>query len=809
MNFVRRIFWPETRRRRMWVASAWLAILMGLVLFWSCLPDPLFDDPYSMVLVDHRGDLLAATIAKDEQWRFPPETQAPEKFTKALIAFEDKRFFQHQGVDPFAVVRAMGQLVKNRRVVSGASTLTMQVFRLARKGRSRNLYEKIVESLLAVRLELSVDKDEILAIWASHAPFGGNVVGIRAAAWRYFGRSPERLSWAENAMLAVLPNNPALVHPGKNRARLLEKRNRLLDRMEEQGVLDSLTCTLSKAEPLPPKPHPIPLHAPHLLYRARAEAREASARQAALTRTTLDKNLQIRASQILEHHSRRMAESEIHNAAAMIMDVETGHVLAYVGNSPDSVSPGQGHHVDVIPAPRSTGSILKPFLYAGMIQAGEMLPCQLVKDVPSRFQGFAPENYSRTYNGAVPAYMALARSLNIPAVGMLRDYGVDRFYALARDLGMTTLHRPARDYGLSLILGGAEGSLWDVTGMYAGMARCLNRESKVSNPEESPFFPPRYRAEAPPTNMDPAPTFINSQPPLDAASCWLTFQALLEVARPGSESSWRDFSSSRNIAWKTGTSYGFRDAWAVGVTPKYVVGVWVGNADGEGRPGLTGSTAAAPLLFELFDLLDSGPWFARPEADLYGVKVCVRSGFRAGPWCTESRIQGVTQAGMRTRSCPYCQVIHFDPSEKWQVHSGCERVADMKPVHRFVLPGIMEYYYKQSHSAYESLPPFRENCLEDPAEHAVSPLALVYPVPNCKIYVPVELDGKTGRTVFEAAHRHPDTLVYWHLDDQYLGQTRGLHQMAVTPKPGVHVLTLVDEAGQSVRRRFEILAKEA
>ncbi len=801
----------SSKRFRRWMLYAF--IVLCLFLFWQCLPSPLFDSPFSPVVLDREGKLLSASLAEDEQWRFPPVDQVTDKFEKAITYYEDQRFFYHPGVDPPALLRAMYLNIKAGHIVSGASTISMQVMRLSRKGKPRTLNEKLIEMVLALRLELSMSKKEILALFASHAPFGGNVVGIDAASWRYFGCSPDKLSWAETAMLAVLPNSPSLIHPGKNREKLRKKRNDLLDRLEAKGAIDSLTCALSKEEPLPPKPHPIPDLSPHLANRIMRRAGSTS-NHGSRMRTTLLKRIQVRSAEIIKRHHKLLAANGIHNAAALIFEVNTGNVLAYVGNIHDFRDRENGNFVDIIPAPRSTGSILKPLLYAAMLQGGEILPSGLVPDIPTRVGGFVPQNYSRNYQGAIPAYMALARSLNIPAVRMLRSYGVDRFYTLLKKLGMTTLHRAADDYGLTLILGGAEGTLWDITSIYAGMARSLNNFFEEDQNGVSAFFKPKlllnerendlgHKAHNQETKNEPIDF------PLEPASCWLAFQAMLEVVRPGEESSWRNFSSSKKIAWKTGTSYGFRDGWTVGVSPGYAIGVWVGNADGEGRPGLTGVSTAAPILFELFGLLDDSGWFACPENRLMEIDVCKKSGYRAGPQCQDIKKELVPFAGLQSKPCPYCKVVHCDTDLHYRVNSECERVADMKSVNWFVLPPAMEWFYKLTHFDYHILPPIREDCTNSILENKNTSMSLIYPTKSGQIYVPIELDGRRGRTVFEAAHRDPEATIFWHLDEQYLDSTHGIHQMALAPEPGQHTLTLVDASGEHLSMDFRVLSQDS
>jgi penicillin-binding protein 1C len=766
-------------------------------LFWLAVPVVEPQAPLSTVTVDRKGELLGAAIASDGQWRFGRGPVVPEKFAAAITRFEDRRFHAHAGVDPLALARAALQNLRNGRVVSGGSTLTMQVVRLSRPGRPRSFAAKAQEAALALRLELSRSKAEILALYAAYAPMGGNTVGLDAAAWRYFGKDAARLSWAETATLAVLPNAPALIHPGRNRHLLLAKRNRLLDSLHEAGVLDEMSCRLARQEPLPPAPQPLPMRAPHLVARVQAEgpARASARAGSPWVRTTIDPALQDRTAEILARHQRVLAQNGVHNAAALVLEVETGAVLAYVGNVAGSgaAEGDHGQHVDVIPAPRSTGSVLKPLLFAAMLEAGEVLPGQLVPDVPTHLGLFHPENFDRSYAGAVPAERALARSLNVPAVRMLRSYGVDRFCSLLRRLGLTTLKRPAEEYGLALILGGAEGTLWDVTSVYAGLAR-----TALGQPGARLA---RYLAAADEVRTDGA-----TAPAVGAGAAYLTLKAMLEVERPGEDAAWRAFGSGRKVAWKTGTSYGFRDAWAVGVTPRYAVGVWAGNADGEGRPGLTGYGSAAPVLFEIFGQLPGRDWFPDPGPELAGVEVCAHSGMRLGPHCARPRVQLVTHGGLGTPPCSYCRLVHTDRAGRWQVHADCAPLATIRSRPWFVLPPVMETYYRRRHADYEAPPPLRPDCRAtlEAGDHALS---CVYPRPDAEVYVPLEMDGRLGRVVFEAAHRDPKARVFWHVDDEYHGETRDIHQLALAPLPGRHVLTLVDDAGESVRRAFTVLGR--
>jgi penicillin-binding protein 1C len=770
-------------------------LLLLFIAYWNCLPEKLFNDPHSTVLDDRRGELLSAQIASDGQWRFPENNKVPRRFAQCIVQFEDRYFYSHPGFSLRAFARACRQNISAGRVVSGGSTITMQLVRLMRRNKGRTVFEKAVEIILATRIELSYSKKEILAMYTSHAPFGGNVVGLDAAAWRYFGRPADQLSWSESATLAVLPNAPGLIYPGRNQRDLLAKRNRLLKRLHTQGLLDEKSLMLAQKEPLPGKPHPLPQLATHLLERANAEG--YSNRR---LKTTIERSMQEHVLKMTELHHRQLSENGVHNAAAIVISVKSGEVIAYVGNTPD-VTNEHGGDVDLVKAPRSTGSILKPFLYASMMDAGRIMPGTLISDIPTQISGYAPQNNNQAFDGAVPAWRALARSLNVPAVRMLSEYGVEKFEKQLKDLGITTLKYPASHYGLSLILGGGEANLWDLASVYASMARTLN-----SYPDYAPGFYGKPVYFHPLTDKKKEVTDGGKiAPPLSPSSIWFTFEAMLEVTRPEEEINWKSFSSSRKIAWKTGTSFGNRDAWAIGVTPDFVVAVWAGNADGEGRHGLTGISSAAPLLFDIFARLPGNSWFRQPFEDMARVSQCRMSGHRASTLCEITDTAWVPLSSLHTTACPYHQVIHLDRSKKWRVASDCEEVSSMKHVAWFVLPPLVEKYYRFNHPDYKPLPEFKAGCIGKSTER---PMAVIYPKKPSKIYLPVQFDGTTGKAVFEVTHRKQDVAIYWHLDEQFLGTTSDIHQMEMSPSTGKHMLNLTDENGNSLSQSFEVMGKE-
>ena len=650
----------------------------------------------------------------------------------------------------------------------------------------------------ATRLEFRTSKEEILSMYVSHAPFGGNVVGLDAAAWRYFGHSTEDLSWAESAMLAVLPNAPAMIHLSKGRKTLLSKRDRLLKQLFEEEIIDTSTYELAVSEPLPDEPHPLPQIAPHLVSRFYQE------RNGLYTRSTIDRGIQTHIESLAERWSNEFNRSDIRNLAILVIDIPTNQVVAYCGNVHFDRKQG-GNQVDVIQAPRSTGSILKPFLYNAMLQEGSLLPKMLLPDVPVNINGFTPQNFSMQFEGAVPASEALARSLNIPAVTMLQRYGVPKFHHLLQQMGFKTINRAASHYGLSLILGGAEATLWDVTNAYAQMGRSLSSNSPsptVSQGKEVQILLETENTE--PINNDTKQTSrnhksnhnkqekreqSNSSPisveedseettSANAGAAWLTLSALTEVNRP-EEIDWKSIPSMQTIAWKTGTSYGFRDAWAVGITPRYAVGVWVGNATGEGKPGLVGAQTAGPVLFDIFSYLPSSPWFERPTGVFVDAEICRQSGHLKGRFCEETDTVLILPAGLRTEACPYHHLVTLSADESHRIYENCANTEPTIQKSWFALPPVWEWYYKQHHPEYKPLPPFKAGCGED----SFQSMQFIYPQMNAHIKLPKQLDGRKGFLMVELAHSNPNATIFWHLDDTYQTQTQDFHKISLQPAP--------------------------
>jgi penicillin-binding protein 1C len=787
-----KIYWKKKFFRWSFISSFFL------IPFYFCLPENLFNDNFSTVLLSKEGEVLSARLAADGQWRIAQSDSIPQKFVSSLLAFEDQYFYYHPGINPFAMVKAAWSNLNGGKLKRGGSTITMQVIRLSRKGKKRNILEKVIETILAIRLELKYSKKEILRFYAQHAPFGSNIVGLEAASMRYFGRNAAELSWAEAATLAVLPNSPRLIFPGRNQKKLLLKRNRLLTSLYYNKEISEQDYTLAIAEPIPNNQYGFPKCAPHLIDQVINDGNGNNT-----VSTSIEFEFQQYVYKILQNYQVNWEINGIHNAGVLVLEIATGNAIAYVGNLQSGKNNQES--VNMITANRSTGSVLKPLLFASMLHEGMLLPGTLQADIPTQIGGYTPKNYSLTYEGAVPAKLAISRSLNVPAVRMLHQYGIEKFSNKLRKLGMKSLNKSAAHYGLSLILGGAESNLWEMCAMYASLARDL-QDFGIFNGKYSPknLHPANYKLEKKGKKIEKNNSTLQNNSVLSASAIYAMFEAMSEVNRPDEEAGWSEFLSANKVAWKTGTSFGNRDAWSIGITPKFVVGVWVGNADGEGKPLLTGIGSAAPVMFDVLRSLPESGWFDMPYDDMIKIAVCKLSGAKAGNYCDKIDTTWVPKAGEKTIPCAYHQQIYLHPSGNGRVTADC---FDLEPSMQrgwFVLPPAMEHFYKTKHADYTNLPDFLPGCSGNSTQQLME---FIYPRQGAEIFIPRSFDGNKNKIVFEIAHRKPNNIVYWLLDGIPLGQTKGMHQIALQTKTGKHTIEAIDANGEKIKRNFIVLSK--
>jgi len=545
------------------------ALLLSLDLLFP--PDLTRVEDLSREIFDRQGKLLKVYLAEDDRWRMKTGVNdVPPFYLKGLLAFEDRRFYYHPGVDPFALARAITQTITHGRVISGASTITMQTVRLLVR-RPSTLMSKLTQMIRALQLEWRYSKEDILGLYLTLAPFGGNIEGVRAASWAWFGKPAVQLTPAQSALLVALPQAPERLRPDRFENASKDARNKVLSRMVDHGVLSDVAATDLREAPFRARRHAMPslaAHFSHRLVREQSHSRRYS--------TTLERDLQKSVRDILR--LALTARGPHDSGAALVVDLKTREFRAYVA-SPDSTDPVCLGAIDMVRALRSPGSTLKPFIYGAAFEEGWLHPLTRIDDQPRRFGDYVPANFSRTHVGDVTAAQALQWSLNVPAVAVLERLGPRRFVHDLRQVG-ARLHFPAgAGPGLSVALGGVGMSLESLTRLYATLGVQTQARSAVSE-------------------ITDVVDKLTSRTLFGESANWYVAEILKYTPRPGNEQ------SLGHIALKTGTSYGYRDAWAFGFGVRYAVGVWTGRVDGTPVVGSTGSDMAAPLLFSIFALLE-------------------------------------------------------------------------------------------------------------------------------------------------------------------------------------------------------------
>lgn len=793
INKIKSYFDSRPKLRK--IAKTGAIILLFFVFLYIVipLPKPVFENNYSTVVTDENGEILRAFLDKDEQWHFPPQKElpVPDKLKIAVLHFEDRHFYKHPGVNPVSIVRALVQNISAGKVKSGASTLSMQVIRLAFK-RKRTVLNKALEILQALKLELNYSKNEIFKMYVNHAPYGGNIIGYYAASMKYFNRPPDQLTWSQATTLAVLPNAPGLISPLMNREHLVKKRNTLLKSLLDDKMMDKETYESSLNEPVPGEAESFFLNAPHL---ARTLAMQYGL-ESRFIRTTILKKHQAAVERMMKTHLNYLNSLGVRNGAVVVVETQTGKVRAYVG-SQDFFDNDAGGQVDGVTAPRSSGSILKPFLYALAIDEGLVLPPTVIRDVPSYFGAFSPSNADKRYNGLVTAKEALIRSLNVPAVRLLNAYGLYKFYIFLKTAGVSNIFREPDEYGLTLVLGGAETTLYDLAMLYRGLGN------------GGKFSPLTLLAEE--TSRELFQGEGRESQLISPEACSLTLNMLRELRRPGAEYYWEQYRNQFPVAWKTGTSYGQRDGWAVGVNPSWTIAVWVGNFDGEGNPNISGAKCAAPLMFDIFNFLPKTyekSWFDQSHLDFMPVTVCMDTGFPAGPDCERVYITDSPKVKKPLRRCPFHKSIYVQSvsGKKFQVCSLCWEPGKYEKEKRLVYPPDVTQYLRESGVMVSDVPPHKRDC---PGLDEGNPIQVVYPVSNARLWIPRDFGGELQKVTFSVAHRVSGRKVFWYIDNVYMGVTERRHKMAFQLSAGPHRLEVVDGEGNRVRRKFSVLYRGA
>jgi len=752
-------------------------ILLFLIAYWLFpLPLDKLQPASSTVVLDRNGELLRAFLAPDQMWRIRVASEEiSPTLKKAVIAYEDQYFYWHFGINPIAVVRAAFANLQARQVVQGGSTITMQVARLMQP-KKRTLGNKLIETFRALQLEWRYSKEEILTLYFNLAPYGGNIVGVGAASYFYFNKSANQLSLGEAALLAAIPNSPNLYRPDLNPQAAANARRKILALLEEQGKISDLQLEETSSEPLLQRRFDLPFLTPHL-----SEKLIQLYPQNESLETTIDANVQRLAQNILQTSLQPLRSRSITNGAIVVIENKSQEVLAMIGSANffDERTDGQ---VNGAMSPRSPGSALKPFIYALGFEHGLISPQSLLYDVPVEYSGFKPVNYDDQYHGAVTVEEALIRSLNVPAVNLYAQLGEQGIYGFLKEAGVTTLPKPREYYGLSLILGGCEVTLLELTNLYAGLAN------------QGRFRPYRLL-----TSQDQ----IEGKKLFSPGICFILTEILSQLRRPELPAVWDASISIPTVAWKTGTSYGHRDAWSIGYTPRYTVGVWVGNFNGKGVPGLVGAEVAAPILFALFNALEkpSGSnWFVQP-AGIEHRQVCSISGMPLSEFCSTAKDELHLPGISPSQSCTIHQLILLDKKTKQRLCSHCRvgKKVSEKIVEQW--PAEIATWLARNGYPIQTIPEHYSKCSKVAAGEAP---VIRSPVANAEFKIRDGVNLKYQKILLDASVSNRSKCIYWFLNGRMIFSGDPREKVFMKPHKGRHTLMCMDDEGRSTEVRIRI-----
>jgi penicillin-binding protein 1C len=734
----------------------------------------------AVVVYDRNGEAMRVILPPDQKLRIPVTLdEIPPGAIKAILTSEDRWFWRHPGVNPMAVARATASNLRARRRVSGASTIPMQIARMA-EPKSRTFRGKAWEMFRALQLSKRYSKRELLTMYLNMAPYGGNVEGIGAASFVYFGKPPSQLSIGEIAFLTTLPRSPNRYDPLRDHDRATRARDRVLRELRDRGAFTTAEIGNAMRQPLPRARRKAPFVAPHFCDYAVQQAGGA-----VRITTTLDPQTQQLAEQQVAARLGALRAWGVEQAAVVVIDNRTREVRAMVGSGGFFDVARQGQNNGAV-ARRSPGSTLKPFLYARAFDDGSLIPDAILLDVPTDFSGYVPENYDGTYRGRVVARDALIQSLNATAVRLLSEEGVDDFVTLLRRGGLTTLDRQPGKYGLPLILGGGEVRLIDLTNLYATLA------------EGGEYAPVRVLASRQPPTANRQPTRLFSR-----ESTSMLTGILTELKRPDMPRAWQLTREMPLVAWKTGTSYGHRDAWSVGYSDRYSIGVWVGNFDGHGQKGLSGSEFAAPLLFDLFRAIEGNAAQPRKLDGLSTstIEVCAESRELPTPYCKERIRVAIIPGRTHLHACELHRPIWIDPKSGQRLAGDCLEAHPHVQIVATVHPPELVAWWRAQNQPFESLPPLAAACGDiaaaDAAPRIVSPDgATPYRLRND---APLEF-----QEILLAAHTSDAAKLYWFEDGVLVASGDAGRRMFRRPTRGTHNLVVVDDSGRSSSVKYRV-----
>lgn len=746
---------------KLFIGLAGLFLLFILLNLLLPLPDKI---TYSTIVTDNKGEVIHAFLTPDQQWRMKTElNEISPLLRKTIIEKEDRYFYRHPGINVLAMGRAFFKNLLRQKRTSGASTITMQVAR-ALEPKKRTYVNKLVEMFRALQLEWKYSKDEILQLYLNLVPYGGNVEGVKSAAILYFKKNPDHLSLAEITALSIIPNRPSTLVIGKNNDAIVKERNRWLHKFAAGKVFTQKEITDALDEPLQATRGSIPRYLPHLSYRLKKQGGD-------IIRTHIDMHTQATIEKLVADYSRLLTLKNIRNAAVIVINNQTHNVVAYLGsaNFKDTTDGGQ---VNGAAAIRQPGSTLKPLLYGLCIDEGLLTPKAIISDVAVNYNGYAPENYDKKFNGYVSMEYALEHSLNIPAVKSLRLLGKDKLVQKLSECNFQQVKKDQQKLGLSLILGGCGATLEELTGLYSAFAN------------EGVYVQPSY------TQAD---TLHKKVKLLSTAANFMINETLSKVNRPDFPLNWQSTEHLPKIAWKTGTSYGRRDAWSIGYNKQYTVGIWTGNFSAQGIPELSGANIATPLLFKIFNTINydaDQDWFTQPK-DCGIRQVCSETGLPPDDYCSNIVTDYFIPLISTGKKCGNMQELLVSPDEKMSYCQSCVPANGYKKKWYKVISPEMQAWMSDNRVAYAGIPPHNPACekiFKEGAPLITSPSNGTEYLISYKHPEPLQLAGRAAADA---------SMLYWYINNKFYKSCHVGEKQFFVPDEGPVKISCTDDKGRN------------
>ncbi len=781
--FLKTLFKKAASKPRLLVAA--ILPLLLLSIFWIVpLPSRLAAPASTVVRFSDRSTGFVF-LSTDEKWRIKADlSRIDSDYKDALIAYEDRRFYFHPGVDPVAVARASFQNLLRGKIVSGASTLTMQLVRVL-EPRRRSFASKFFEAFRALQLELRMPKKDILAAYMTYVSFGKNIEGVETAAWAYFGHGANSLSPAEIAVLLSVPQLPSKRFPDpKHLVKLRESRDKILKQMYGKKIFgkDQEPLETVLVAEVPKHLKPFPRDAAHLAYWLQ-QAGTGTGNSGDIL-TTIDPAVQKLLTNLSSREGRHAADQGVHNHAAIVVETATGEVKAIVGGI-DFWNRRSGSQIAGFEIPRSPGSLLKPFIYAHALDLGMIIPDRLITDIPTNYGGYAPKNFDSNFNGLIRVEDALARSLNIPFVSILQKIGIERFLGTLSQFGITRIQKSPGHYGLSVAAGGIELTPLEVVGLYTALAR------------DGSHIPIRWLSQG---EVSQAPAAMQIYSP---GATWLTRKALRLRDRPDFPRR-RDFTKvPTDVFWKTGTSFGHRDAWAAGSSGKYTAVVWFGNVDYAPSHALVGADMAAPLLFDILENINdtNQPVNDEKPRAVGDVEVCSFSGQLPSHACPQKRMVSALLHNIPHGSCPYHTEMEIETASGLAVGPTCRAGRITEKATFMNWPQGVRRYMNTANRYLPDLPKIHPACVHIAKDEE---LHIVSPAKNKVMMLIPGLDPAKQEMSFEVEGHSGTEEVSWFLNGKFIKTVRINEQVWWIPEKGEFELTAVTSNGRSARRKFRV-----